>query len=196
MKRVLQCWAVLSVVILSAQFAYMTEQKKEIDELGSRLDFITEEIREVENVIDYPVHEHTRASEVSNIDTEEQIAEEIRLGEMELIAQLVEAEAGNQDLYGKRLVADTVLNRSEMWDMSIEDTIFYPNAFSSIDDGNFDKAAWHISDDSFKASRMEYEADNIECRADSKVIYFRTGRYSVYGKPAYKYGAQYFSYED
>lgn len=168
---------------------------------------ITYEMRDVEEELD-DIHEeienipHTRADEIGyyTYDSAEQIAEEIRLGEMELLAQLIEAEAGNQDLYGKRLVADVVINRSALWNMSIEETIFQQldgvYMFSSVGDGNFDKAAWHISAESFEASRMEYEALNCTDRADAGtyVMYFRTGRYSDYGTPAFKHGDHYFSY--
>ena len=134
--------------------------------------------------------EHTHMSDVSSVDTDEQIQEEIRLGEMELLAQLIEAEAGNQDFIGKCLVADTVLNRlEEGWGESIEDVIFDDGQFSSVDDGGFDKAGWHISQESFMAAQQEY---NATVRMDKLVLYFRTGRYSEYCKPMYVHGAHYF----
>ena len=52
-----------------------------------------------------------RAFENDRKRIQEEIEEEIRLGEMELLAQLIEAEAGNQDYTGKRLVGDVVINR-------------------------------------------------------------------------------------
>lgn len=75
--------------------------------------------------------------------TPDDVSEEIRQGEMELIAQLVQAEAGNQGLSGMRLVVDVVLNRveSDKFPNTVEDVIFQKNAFSVIDDGAFDKAA-------------------------------------------------------
>lgn len=51
-----------------------------------------------------PIHAMTGLSQ-------EEILEEMKYGDMELVAQLVQAEAGNQDLTGKRLVADVVYNR-------------------------------------------------------------------------------------
>ena len=44
-------------------------------------------------------------------ETDADIAAEEYEGELELLATLVEAEAGNQDMTGKRLVVDVVLNR-------------------------------------------------------------------------------------
>lgn len=121
----------------------------------------------------------------------EQIAEEIRLGEMELLAQLVEAEAGNQDFKGKRLVADVVLNRLERDGGTIGDIIFADDQFSCIKDGGFDKAAWNMSEESFEAARLEYEADE---RLDSDIRFFTAGGYNKYCIPAYKYGDHYFGY--
>lgn len=123
--------------------------------------------------------------------TEEDILEEERLGDMELIAQMVEAEAGNQDLLGKRLVADVILNRvdSDKFPNTVEEVLFQSYQFSSILDGNFDKAAWHMSEDSFRAVEMEWYRDY---RADSEILYFSTTH--VNGKGGYRHDAHWFSY--
>lgn len=101
--------------------------------------------------------------------TEEDIEEEDRLGDMEMISQLVEAEAGNQDLLGKQLVVDVVLNRVDSTDFpdTVEEVIFQEWAFEVIKNGAFDEAAWYISQDSFKAVELEYEN-----RTNSDVLYF------------------------
>lgn len=61
--------------------------------------------------------------------------------EMAMLAQLVQAEAGNQDLTGKRLVADVVLNRveSEQFPNTIREVIFQKNPvqFGVTVDGAF-----------------------------------------------------------
>ena len=139
---------------------------------------------------EYEVIEHTHMSDICGYDSEEQIQEEIRLGEMELLAQLIEAEAGNQDFIGKCLVADVVLNRlEEGWGDSIEAIIFDDGQFSCIDDGGFDKAGWHISEESFMAAKQEYEAT---VRMDEIIKYFTAGRYNPYCRPMYKHGDHYF----
>ena len=71
---------------------------------------------------------------VITIDTPEQIEEEILLGEMELLAQLVEAEAGNQPFEGKCLIVDVVINRVESPDFpnTISEVIFQEGQFSVI----------------------------------------------------------------
>lgn len=102
-------------------------------------------------------------------DSEEQIAEEIVLGEMELLAQLVQAEAGNQSLEGKRLVVDVVLNRvaDPRFPDTVEEVIFQPGQFSVVNNGAFEKAAWHMEDSDYAAVAIEYEMHTNE-----EVLYF------------------------
>lgn len=123
--------------------------------------------------------------------TEEDLAEEIELGDMELLAQLVEAEAGDQSLEGMRLVVDVVLNRvdSPNFPDTIEDVIYQNNQFSVIKDGAFDRAAWHISEDCYRAVELEWEE-----RLDYGVLYFSATKHPVNGKNAFKNGDHWFSY--
>lgn len=136
-------------------------------------------------------------ADIVKTDTQEQIYEEEKLGDIELVAQMVQAEAGNQDLKGKRLVADVIYNRvSSEWAESVEGVIFQRlngvPQFSSLDDGNFTKAGWNMSEESFIAARLEY---NPQYRLDSDILYFSAGRYNNSGTPAYKYQDHYFSYK-
>ena len=135
-------------------------------------------------------------------DTEEQIAEEIRDGEIEILAQLIEAEAGNQDYRGMCLVADVVLNRvhSSRFPDTVEDVIFqylidkYGDKhyqFSTVIDGNLEKAGWYISDNARKAAYQEYMAER---RIDDRILSFTAGSYNPFFTPAYKYGDHYFGY--
>ena len=127
---------------------------------------------------------------------QEEIRNEIMYGEIELLAQLIQAEAGNQDNIGKSYVADVVLNRvdSKNFPDKIEDVIFQtdPIQFSCIADGGFDRAAWSISEESFKVALHEYTS---VVRLNSKIVYFRTDRFSDSGHPAFQYGDHYFSTE-
>ena len=102
-------------------------------------------------------------------DTEEQIQEEIRLGELELLAQLVEAEAGNQSFEGKCLVVDVVLNRveSDEFPDSISEVIFQDGQFSVVTNGAFDKAAWNMQDSDYAAVMCE-----VELHQNKEVLYF------------------------
>lgn len=127
-------------------------------------------------------------------DLQEQIREEIRLGEIEMLAQLIEAEAGNQDYIGKCLVADTVLNRRDGgWGETIEEVIMADYQFSCVFDGGYTKAAWTISDESFKAAYEEYEKDMLE-RVNGNVLYFTAGGWGKYGRPAFIHDDHYFCY--
>lgn len=120
----------------------------------------------------------------------EQIEEEIRLGEMELLAQLIEAEAGNQSYTAKRLVGDVVINRikSDRFPNSLEEVIFQDNQFACIKDGGFDRAGYYISEDSFNAAKEAYEGNQL----DDDILFFTAGYYNKYCKPMYKYGNHYF----
>lgn len=113
--------------------------------------------------------------------------------EMAMLAQLLQAEAGNQDLTGKRLVADVVLNRvdSEMFPNTIEEVIFQKNPvqFGVTVDGSFKKAKSEISEECFEAVRMEWER---ETRLDKEVLYFNTVHDN--GKNPFKHGDHWFSY--
>lgn len=97
-------------------------------------------------------------------DTEEQIQEEIRLGELELLAQLVEAEAGNQPFEGKCLVVDVILNRVESPDFpnTIEEVIFQkdPIQFSTAYNGALEKAGWNMQESDYAAVMYEVELHN------------------------------------
>lgn len=131
-------------------------------------------------------------------DSEEQIEAEIRDGEIEMISQLIEAEAGNQDFKGKCLVADVVLNRvaSNIFPDTVEEVIQdrWPCVqFSTVStlDGSYEKAGWYISDDSRKAAYQEYMAER---RIDDRILSFTAGSYNPFFTPAYKYGDHYFGY--
>lgn len=102
-------------------------------------------------------------------DSDEQIAEEIYLGELELLAQLVEAEAGNQEFEGKCMVVDVVLNRVESPDFpnTISEVIFQDGQFSVIKNGAFEEAAWNMKESDYAAVMVE-----TELHTNKDVLYF------------------------
>lgn len=106
---------------------------------------------------------------ILTFDSDEQIEEEIRLGELELLAQLVEAEAGNQDFEGKCLVVDVILNRVESEDFpnTISEVIFQEGQFSVVENGAFEKAAWNMKESDYAAVMCE-----IELHTNKEVLYF------------------------
>ncbi len=110
---------------------------------------------------------------------------------LELLAICVEAEAGNQGLQGKRLVADVILNRAEdtfgQWPDTISGVISQKNQFTSYWDGNM-AGVWEPSEETYQAIRME-----VEQRGYPGIYYFREGEWSDYGTQWEKVGAHYFS---
>lgn len=123
-------------------------------------------------------------------DTAEQIAEEISLGDMELIAQLVQAEAGNQSFEGKCLVVDVVLNRvrDSRFPNTVEEVIFQKKQFSVVKNGAWEKAAWNMTDEDYDAVVQE-----VAKQTNTDVLYFCATNYIPKTKPLFKCGAHYFS---
>ena len=111
--------------------------------------------------------------------------------DIELLARLIHAEAGNQDLTGKKLVADVVLNRVTSPDPSFPDTIreviYQKGQFSVVNNGELEKAKLTVTEEDFEAAIAEL-SDQI----DYEIIYFDCNGYPIYGTPAYKYGEHYF----
>lgn len=110
---------------------------------------------------------------------------------MELAAQLVQAEAGNQDLEGKRRAVDVLLNRKDSPDFpdTIRDVIYQEGQFSVVQNGAFDKAAWNITDEDREAVYLEFMGGS---RLDSGILYFNTKKTN--GTGHYKCGDHWFSY--
>lgn len=135
------------------------------------------------------IGEYGRPGELT-IDTDEQIEEEILLGEMELLAQLVEAEAGNQDFEGKCLVVDVVLNRVESDDFpnTIEEVIFDPGQFSVITNGAFDKAAWNMKESDYAAVSVE-----MALHQNKNVLYFNNNENVSGDGTPFKVGGHWFN---
>lgn len=118
---------------------------------------------------------------------------EVKYEQMEtidILAICVEAEAGNQDQYGKRLVADVILNRvdSDRFPDDVFSVISQKYHFTTYWDGSMDKIS-EPSEETLEAVKME-----LEDRTDDKILFFTAGDYNPYCIPAYKYGAHYFGY--
>lgn len=109
---------------------------------------------------------------------------------LETLAICVEAEAGNQDLYGKRLVVDVILNRvdSDRFPDTIEDVISQKYQFTTYWDGSMDRVT-EPSPETYEAVRLE-----LESRTDDAILFFTAGNYNTYCIPAYRYGDHYFGY--
>lgn len=98
-----------------------------------------------------------------------------------VLAKVVHAEAGNQDMTGKRLVVDCVLNRVDCEE--------YPNHVFGVvlQDGQF------IRSDVYTQNDMEAVEKEMEERLDYEIMYFRTGHYHEFGTALYQHGDHFFS---
>ena len=135
------------------------------------------------------VGEFGRPGGIVTEDTEEQIQEEIYLGELELLAQLVEAEAGNQPFAGKCLVVDTILNRVEspLFPDTITEVIFQEGQFTVITNGAFDKAAWNMQESDYAAVLYE-----TELHQNREVLYFNNNSMVAGTGHKFKVGGHWF----
>ena len=112
--------------------------------------------------------------------------------DLELLAALIHAEAGNQDMVGKRLVADVVLNRvaSPKFPNTISEVVYEPGQFSPVTNGSLSSALnGGTTADDREAARLAL----VEGRIDTQILYFNSRGYG-YGTPAYQHQSHYFSY--
>lgn len=121
----------------------------------------------------------------------EEVAEQERQGELELLAALVYAEAHTEDLAGKRLVADVVLNRADspLFPGTIAEVIMQERQFATWESGKVEAAGWLVGSEEYEAVGMEAHGE----RLDRSVLYFTAGHYNASGTPAYRHGNHYFS---
>lgn len=132
------------------------------------------------------------ATEDDHLDPEDLVRETEYWDSLELLAAVVEAEAGNQDLTGKRLVVDVVLNRvdSPLFPDNIVDVLEQELQFTTMHNGAVEEAGWHMQEDDYKAVMMEISGE----RLDYDIYFFTAGEYNSCGRPAYIHGDHYFSY--
>ena len=135
--------------------------------------------------------EETEAVQITETETEEEtnIAEEVAMDDFELLAQLVEAEAGGEEFQGMRYVVDVVLNRVDSPDFpnTISEVIFQPYQFSCVLDGGLERAGYRMHAECYDAVMME-----LEHRSNTEITFFTAGNYNPYCEPCFKYGNHYF----
>lgn len=143
---------------------------------------------EIEAWDDLQVAKEGEARELTSRDIEEMDY----WGELELLALVVEAEAGNQDLTGKRLVVDVVLNRVDcpLFPNTITEVLEQENQFTTMWNGAVEKAAWNMQDSDYAAVMLEVTGQ----RLDTEIMYFTAGSYNKSCTPAYIHGDHYFGY--
>ena len=109
--------------------------------------------------------------------------------DVDLLAALIWAEAGDQDFYGKRLVADVVLNRvaSPEWPDTLAGVIFQSGQFSVVANGRLNAA--QPDGDCYDAASLALDGD----RCDTQIMFFSM-YYCANGTFAYQHGDHYFGY--
>ena len=112
----------------------------------------------------------------------------VPLSEYELLCRVCMSECGGYDgepLEGKIAVVETILNRSDIFGMSIEDVVYEQNQYSTAYNGEPDESVMQAVD--IALSCNTYPDD---------MIYFRTGRYHSFGIPYQQIGNHYFSLKE
>ncbi len=107
---------------------------------------------------------------------------------IDLLAVCVMAEAEGESELGKRLVIDTVLNRTAHPDFpnTIQEVISYPNAFTSYWDGRMEEA--EPGHDIYCLISEE-----LRNRTNEEALYFTAGEWPEYGTPLVQEGGHFFS---
>lgn len=109
--------------------------------------------------------------------------------ELDLLAAIVYAEAGDQGYYGMQLVCDVILNRvdSPAWPSSIAGVVYQTNQFSPVFDGGLDRAWGRVTQECYDACIEELTGTRI----NYDIQYF-----SMYGcangQFIFQYGDHYF----
>ena len=108
--------------------------------------------------------------------------------ELYILANCVEAEAGNQDDLGKRYVCDVILNRVDDPDFpnTITGVITQKYHFTSYWDGGMDR--WKPTEETIEICREE-----LKGRVNAQIIFFTAGAFNPYGTDAFIHGDHYFS---
>lgn len=145
-----------------------------------------------------PVEETAQETPEENIpvqteEKQEDILATLDPGELDIFARAVEAEAGNQGLYGKQLVADVILNRVTSRDFpdTITDVIMDRNAkgtyqFSVVYDGRINTVT--PTEETYEAIRTELTQVQYP-----SLMYFSAEGYLPYGTPWKQVGGHYFN---
>lgn len=182
-KRVINCLMLFLFMVILTNSAIGGEKKyTKILESRERANL---SLTEAHDEITISKNEVVRVEEPLKVDKEIEQSDE----SIEILTRCVEAEAGNQDLLGKRLVCDVILNRvdSPRFPDTIEEVIKQKYHFTTFWDGSMNSI--EPSEETNKAVEME-----LQQRTDSEILFFTAGDYNIFSKPAYKHGDHYFGY--
>lgn len=177
-------FAGISVVIILSLGAFGFEAykagqyKREIGNLEGQIEMLEGKVEglKLEN------EQLIKAPKETNVVIENAPEFELSDEDIELIARIVHAEAGNQDQIGKRLVADCILNRvkSDKFPDTVQGVIYQAGQFTATP-GDFDES--------------DINAVTAECeqRIDPSVYWFKINGFHSVGVPLYQHGAHYFN---
>lgn len=143
----------------------------------------------IEKSLKPSVSDKTETDSVENISNEKDYKQELFYDGLEEVAICVNAEAQNQGYDGMYYVACVIFNRvnSPDYPNTFHEVISQPYQFSSYSDGGMQR--WcNASEECYKAVWDAYNNNQYP-----GIVYFREGRYSDYGTPAFQYRDHYFS---
>lgn len=124
------------------------------------------------------------------VKVEPEIVEEFSISEDDIyqIALVAIAEAEGESEEGKRLVIDTVLNRidHELFPNTVHDVLYQANQYTSMTNGRSDRCT--VTEDVIQLVK-----DELACRTNRDVLFFRTKHYHSFGTPLFQVGNHYFS---
>lgn len=177
-------FAGISVVIILSLGAFGFEAfkagqyKREIGNLEGQVEMLEGKVEglKLEN------EQLIKAPKQTNVVIENAPEFELSDEDIELIARIVHAEAGNQDQIGKRLVADCILNRvkSDKFPDTVQGVIYQAGQFTATP-GDFDE------------SDINAVMEECEQRIDPSVYWFKINGFHSVGVPLYQHGAHYFN---
>ena len=123
---------------------------------------------------------------VDEVD-ETTVSLELTDDEFSLLCRCVHAEAGNQSELGRKLVCDVILNRVDHPDFpdTVTDVIMQKGQFEVVASGAINK--------DFGFSTYCLVTEELSCRTNTAVLFFRTGNYHRGTTPIIKEGDHYFS---
>ena len=119
---------------------------------------------------------------------------EYNQSDLDLLAAIIYAEAGDQVIYGTdalRYVGDVIMNRvhSPAWPDTVSSVVYQSGQFSPVTDGGLDRAWGRVTPECYEAARLALSGDQL----NTQIIYFSMG-YCANGTFAFQYGDHYFGY--
>lgn len=169
----------------------MALEESTVEELVESTELLSLE-ETCEDPIIMTTEEETTVPEESKTEEEIIVAPPaISSEDRELLAALVQAEAGNQDLVGMQYVVDVVLNRVDdpRFPNSIEGVIYEPNQFTVTRNGMLDAAYAKISQNAYLAVDLEWGD-----RLNDGILYFNSGMNPANGSNPFKHQDHWFGY--